>query len=125
MESSTTLECGFHSGNNPMQEASFTIQATLWLYPSEKASWHFISIPKDISERIRSIKRPVKRGWGSVPVLATAGKTHWKTSLFPDARSGAYIMPVKLSVRHALGLYKGDVLRCTLTPEQQQTFDTQ
>jgi hypothetical protein len=31
--------------------------------------------------------------------LATIGKTQWKTSLFPDSKSGAYLLPVKSDVR--------------------------
>lgn len=86
----------------------FSITATLWIYPGENATWHFLTIPKDISEIIKSTKPAMKRGWGSVQVSVAIGKTKWDTSIFPDKRSGTYILPVKAKVRQAEGLYDGD-----------------
>ena len=46
--------------------------------------------------RILALK---KRGWGSVRVKAAIGETTWETSLFPQAKEGAYILPIKADVR--------------------------
>ena len=48
------------------------------------------------------------RGFGSVPVKVTLGKTVWKTSIFPDSKSGTYLLPLKSSVRKAEGVFDGD-----------------
>ena len=93
----------------------FSVTAKIWLYPAENASWHFITIPKDITLRIREIKPKTPRGWGSVRVSAKIGKTLWDTSIFPDTRSDTYILPVKASVRHAEGLFEGDTVHFTFT----------
>jgi hypothetical protein len=41
-------------------------------------------------------------------VRATVGATSWTTSVFPDARRGAYVLPVKRAVRQAEDLDEGD-----------------
>ena len=41
----------------------------------------------------------IKRGWGSVRVKVTLGKTKWDTSIFPDKKSGTYLLPIKAEVR--------------------------
>ena len=43
---------------------------------------------------------------------ARIGDTTWTTSLFP--KDGAYLVPVKATVRHAEGLELGDVVHVTL-----------
>lgn len=62
---------------------TYDINEKVWLYPG-KAAWHFVTIPKDISSDIDYYFAQNKRGWGSLPVSVTIGKTTWKTSIFPD-----------------------------------------
>ncbi|MBI2048496.1 MAG: DUF1905 domain-containing protein [Parcubacteria group bacterium] len=89
------------------------MQAKVWLYPGTTAAWHFAYIDKKVSEQIRAeqAKKP-RRGWGSVRVRATIGKTSWDTSIFPD-KDGPYLLPIKLAVRKKEGIGDGD--RITLT----------
>ena len=54
------------------------------------------------------------KGWGSLPVEARLGKTMWHTSIFPDAQSGTYLLPLKAKVRSAEGVFEGDVIVCAL-----------
>ena len=63
------------------------------------AGWHFASVPTDISEDIKQNFGDRKRGWGSLPIIATIGKASWKTSIFPDKESGGYLLPIKADVR--------------------------
>jgi uncharacterized protein (DUF302 family) len=58
---------------------------------------------EDIKKRCK-----VKAGFGSVPVMVTIGKTKWKTSIFPDKRSGTYLLPLKAEVRKKESIYSGD-----------------
>ncbi|NYD79274.1 DUF1905 domain-containing protein [Arthrobacter cupressi] len=51
---------------------------------------------------------PYRRGFGSVKVTATVAGTSWDTSIFPDSKSGSYLLPVKRSIRMAAGLREGD-----------------
>lgn len=87
--------------------------APLWLW-NGKASWHFVTLPADQSGMIR-MAVPKKAGFGSVKVKATIGGSTWRTSIFPDAKSGTFLLPVKSEVRKAEGLASGDTLSITLS----------
>ncbi|GAA5020007.1 DUF1905 domain-containing protein [Terrabacter aeriphilus] len=87
-----------------MRTLRFT--AELWRWEA-RAEWFFVTVDADASARIREVPRP-PRGFGSVRVRATVGGTSWTTSVFPDATRGAYVLPVKRSVRVAEDLDEGD-----------------
>jgi len=81
-----------------MIEFEYKMRARVWLYPGA-AAWHFVTLPAMQSAKIKSLLGGARRGWGSIPVLATVGKTSWKTSIFPDKASGGYVLPLKADVR--------------------------
>lgn len=76
-------------------------------------SWFFTALPVDLSEQIREIPRPF-RGFGSVRVVARVGRSEWRTSIFPDASHGAYVLPLKRAVRDAEHLIDGGVVSVRL-----------
>jgi len=76
----------------------FAFRARIWLY--EGASpWHFVTLPRPVSTQIKTLTARRNRAFSSVPVTATIGETRWKTSIFRDNRSAAYLLPIKASVR--------------------------
>jgi hypothetical protein len=84
----------------------FSFTATMWKWSgnnsSDKGSWYFLTVPKTISQKVRSaVSMKPRRGFGSVPVLVTIGMSRWRTSVFPDTKLGSYILPIKASVRKA------------------------
>lgn len=85
----------------------------LWLWQG-KGAWHFVTLPKDESRRIKFFAGP-RRGWGSIRVVAQIGKTAWRTSIFPDKKSGAYLLPVKAELRGKENLEAGRTLSVKLT----------
>lgn len=87
-------------------------KAPLWQWTG-KGSWHFITVPEDVSGMIR-MSVPQKAGFGSVRVSASIDGHKWKTSLFPDAKSGCYFLPVKAEVRRKTGIAAGDLAEVTL-----------
>lgn len=87
--------------------------AALWEWEAQ-GGWFFVSLPEEASERIRSIPRPPKPGFGSLRVSATIGATTWKTSIFPDSKSGCYVLPVKKAVRSAEGVEVHDDVNVTV-----------
>jgi hypothetical protein len=48
--------------------------AELWQWDGP-AAWHFVTVPPDLSEAIRTVREPSTRGFGSVRVAATIGET--------------------------------------------------
>jgi Domain of unknown function (DUF1905) len=42
------------------------------------------------------------------------GATSWRTSIFPDSKTGAYLLPVKKAVRVAEHLEAGDQVQAQL-----------
>jgi hypothetical protein len=89
---------------------AFEFAAPLWRYPGE-GGWYFVSLPPGISADIADITAGIRRGFGSVRVAVTVGATSWRTSIFPDSKTGAYLLPVKTAVRAAERLEPGDDIR--------------
>lgn len=92
----------------------YAFAAKLWIYPGGTAAWHFLTVPKKESLLIKKTFANRARGWGSLPVLATIGNTTWNTSIFPDSKSGTYLLPVKAAVRRALGLFEQETTKVSL-----------
>jgi hypothetical protein len=86
--------------------------AELWEHDGE-GSWHFVSVPLELSEDIRARCAHVARGFGSLRVSARVGGTSWTTSVFPSS-TGEYQLPVKKQVRRAERLEAGDVVEVAL-----------
>lgn len=91
----------------------YALRAKLWLYPG-KAAWHFLTLPKRPAADIKKRFGAHARGWRSLRVAATVGKTRWLTSIFPDSKSASYLLPVKASVRKKEKLAAGKTLAFTL-----------
>ncbi|MDQ3008869.1 MAG: DUF1905 domain-containing protein [bacterium] len=89
-----------------MKYNEYKVRTHVFLYPG-MAGWHFAMIPPDISADIKKQFGDNKRGWGSLPVNVTTGKTTWKTSIFPDKESGGYLLPLKADVRKKEGIKAG------------------
>lgn len=88
--------------------AIYKMKEKIWLYPGESANWHFITIPKKYGLNIKEKYGNAARGFGSLPVEVTIGKTTWQTSIFPDKYSGSYILPVKAIIRKKESLQDGE-----------------
>ncbi|MBI4093448.1 DUF1905 domain-containing protein [Candidatus Kaiserbacteria bacterium] len=97
-----------------MVSAKYKVRGKVWLWPGENGAWHFVHVDKKTSEIIKKTQTTPRRGFGSVRVEATIGKTRWKTSIFPDSRSGTYLLPLKASVRRTEAIGDGDVISFTL-----------
>lgn len=93
-----------------MQANHFKIKAKVWLYPGTTAAWHFVTLPKKESKEIKKMFGALARGWGSLPVKVTIGKTAWQTSIFPDKKRGAYLLPIKARVRKKENFGNGDTI---------------
>jgi len=88
-----------------IDDLSFSFSTDIWQYQA-KGGWHFITLPLQIAEEIKFFASTNK--WGSVRVAVTIGTSEWKTSLFPDSKSGTYFLPVKAEVRKRQKIDAGD-----------------
>lgn len=74
------------------------------------SAWYFVGIPKSNSQEIRKVYQSFSKGFGSIPVEITLGSTIWTTSIFPDRKSGTYLLPLKASVRKKEDVLSGDMI---------------
>jgi hypothetical protein len=89
-------------------------EAPLWEWDARQESWTFVSLPADASEDIRHLTEGLRRGFGAVKVRATIGASEWSTSIFPDSKRGAYVLPVKRAIRERNKLAVGDLATVTV-----------
>jgi hypothetical protein len=90
----------------------FKTRGKVWLYDggASRGCWHFVSLPKKLSAELKARYAIRRRGFGSLKVLATVGKTSWTTSIFPESKEGAFILPLKADVREKEKINEGDAI---------------
>jgi hypothetical protein len=93
-----------------------TFKAPVWAQASTGA-WHFVTLPADLSHRIRVLTAGLRKPFGSFRVTARTGKSSWSTSLFADTRRDAFLLPVKADVRKRERIAIGDVIEVAITFE--------
>lgn len=96
-----------------MSKAVYKLRSKVWVYPG-MAAWRFIGIPRKKGEEIKKKFGANTRGWGSLPVSVTIGNTSWDTSIFPDKKSGSYLLPLKAEVRKAEGIQDDSMISFSL-----------
>lgn len=79
------------------------------------SGWRFLVLPKREAEEIKNKYGKSAKGWGSLPVRVTIGKTAWETSIFPDKKSGTYILPLKAQVRRVESISDTDIVSFSLS----------
>jgi len=94
--------------------SDYSFKAKLWIYQG-KAAWHFVTLPKALSQEIRVLCFDKKAAWGSVRVRVTIGSNSWNTSIFPDTKAGTYLLPIKVDVRKKEKIAADDIVEITFT----------
>lgn len=90
----------------------WSFSAPLWRW--RDGSWHFVTVPQDVSDEVDQVVGDATGGFGSVRVEVVVGATVWRTSLFPSTEEAAYVLPVKKAVRTAEGLAEGEPAHLTV-----------
>jgi hypothetical protein len=101
----------------PRPKMLFESTPQVWIYSGD-AAWHFVTIPKDQADEINRVFKGLKRGWGSVRVIARVGATVWNTSIFPDKEAGSFMLPLKKEVRIKEDIFEGSVITLRLEIEE-------
>jgi hypothetical protein len=92
-----------------------TFDAELWVWDARRGdSWTFVSLPVEASAEIRDLAGGRRRGFGSLRVRATVGGSTWQTSIFPDGKRDAFVLPIKRGIRVAEKLDAGEVATVTV-----------
>lgn len=98
-----------------IEERTFTFTAKLWRWQSETATaWHLITLPQEPSDAIKFFFPRKGGGFGSIRVQVTIGDSQWRTSIFPDSKSGTFVLPVKAVIRKAEKISDGDEVKVKL-----------
>jgi hypothetical protein len=93
--------------------STYSFVAPLWQHDGA-GGWHFLTVPSDLADEIRSRVSGHPRPFGTVRAVVTVGSTTWATSLFADRKSGSYLLPVNARVRRDAGLFASDRVACRL-----------
>lgn len=91
-------------------ELEFSGPIWIWRGP---APYHFVTVPDTESQAIALVAPIVSYGWGMIPVTVRIGETTWTTALWP--KDGAYVVPLKDSVRRAEDLAEGNIAAIELS----------
>lgn len=91
-----------------------TFRAQVWTQESTNA-WHFVTLPDELSRRIRTLTTGQRKPFGSFHVKARTGLTTWESSLFADTKRNAFLLPVKADVRRKEKIALGDVIEVTIS----------
>lgn len=93
---------------------AYAFAAPLWLWDARRTdAWTFVSLPTPVADEVLDLVGDRARGFGSVRVEVTVGRTVWRTSIFPS--TDTYVLPVKKAVRRAESLDVGDTVQVRLT----------
>ena len=96
-----------------MMDLHFSFEARLWVWQGPSA-WYFVTLPSDVADEIRfftseQMGGAKRRGFGSVRVSVQLDDEIWATSVFPDKKSGSYLLPVKAAIRKGANWHLDDV----------------
>ena len=73
-----------------------------------------VILPKDLSDDIKEISEGMTNGWGSLKVEAKLGSVVWRTSIFPDSKTGCFDLPLKAEVRKKNNIDEGSAVKVQL-----------
>lgn len=93
---------------------TYKLKSKILVYPGMSA-WRFLILPSKEGQEIKEKYGRLAKGWGSLPVSVIIGKTAWDTSIFPDKKSGTYLLPLKSKIRQAEDLADDATVSFTLT----------
>jgi len=96
------------------KRTTYQLKSKVFVWPGEQGNWHFVGVDKKVSAEIKEHFGKNAKGFRSIPVTVTVGKTSWDTSIFPDSKSGQYLLPLKAKVRRAEDIWPEENLKYEL-----------
>ncbi len=92
---------------------TYKFRSKVWVWPGQ-GGWHFVSLPNKLAVEIKTGFNAMTRGWGSLPVKVEVGTSQWQTSIFPDSKTGTYVLPLKADVRKKEKIKEGSNIKLTI-----------
>lgn len=77
----------------------FSTKAYQYSSTAEMCGWTFVSLPKEISKKIRDNFKCLEEGWGRMKVTASIGNSVWQTAIWFDTKQDTYLLPLKAEIR--------------------------
>lgn len=96
-----------------LKTKSYKFKGKIWKY-NGPAGWHFVTLPKTLTNKIRRTHGLSEEGWGRLKAAAEIGKTKWSTAIWFDSKITSYILPIKALVRKAEDIYDGSTIEVKL-----------
>jgi len=95
------------------KRTNYNCKSKVFRWPGE-AAWYFVAVETKASGEIKENFGKHAKGFRSIPVAVTVGKTSWNTSLFPDKKSGQYLLPLKAQIRKQEDIWPDDMLEFSI-----------
>lgn len=108
------LKVHYRTNPDKRKKRIYRVRGPVWIWKGGQGAWHFVTIPAARSREIERNHGGSVRGWGSIPVEVTLGKTSWKTSIFPYSKVKGFILPIKAAVRKKEALKSKDTITFAL-----------
>ncbi|MEZ4873107.1 MAG: DUF1905 domain-containing protein [Bdellovibrionales bacterium] len=70
-----------------LQEYKYSFQGKIWKHKSP-SGWHFVTLPKELSKKIRNVHLASEEGWGRLKTCASIKSTKWETAIWFDSKLG-------------------------------------
>ncbi|MBY6129624.1 DUF1905 domain-containing protein [Qipengyuania aquimaris] len=89
-------------------------------WQGDRGTYHLVTITGEAAEAIAAhallhrLEFGTQRGFGSVKVMASVGRTIWKTSVFPQREKSEWVLLVSKKVMRAEDLAEGDPVQLEL-----------
>jgi hypothetical protein len=77
---------------------AYEVTATAWRSEGPTGRY-FVTLPSDVATELRERFGGSHEAVGSLPVSVGLGRSIWSTSLYADADSESYVIPIKDDVR--------------------------
>jgi hypothetical protein len=110
-----------------MDGLEYTFTDVIRLWQGSKSTWHYVSLPPDISDEIHTLSQyhqTKRRGWGAVKVIASITSSRapsipapaltWQTSIFPAFDHKRYALFLKAEIRKQASVREGDAVTIQL-----------
>jgi hypothetical protein len=86
-----------------MSSIKYQFLTKIWKH-SSPGGWHFVSLPKTVSQEIRENCKWQEEGWGRMRATAKIGELKWETAIWFDTKMNTHLLPIKAEIRKKANL---------------------